>query len=157
MSGCSSTSPSEASHENEPPKTASPLPSIRLLSPTPTPEDVQPVDAEPSPEPSPASRPVAIATEAAVAFCRPTIGYDTWISELYPFLSQRAAVAYETVDPANVPCTSLTGAATVRDGDGAFTMRILVPTDAGVYSVYVHRTTESTPWAVEQITPLALE
>ncbi|MCJ1688437.1 hypothetical protein [Rathayibacter sp. VKM Ac-2927] len=103
------------------------------------------------------SRTVAIATEAVVAFCRPTLGYDTWISELYPFLSQWAAVAYRTVDPANVPCTSLTGAATVRDGDGAFTMRVLVPTDAGEYSVYVHRTTESTPWAVEQITPLALE
>ncbi|MDY0914591.1 hypothetical protein [Rathayibacter festucae] len=100
---------------------------------------------------------VAIASEAVVAFCRPTLSYDTWISELYPFLSQRAAVAYETVDPANVPCTSLTGAATVRDGDGAFTMRILVPTDAGEYSVYVHRTSESTPWAVEQITPLASE
>ncbi|WP_181069243.1 MULTISPECIES: hypothetical protein [unclassified Rathayibacter] len=56
-----------------------------------------------------------------------------------------------------MPCTSLAGAATVRDGDGAFTMRILVPTDAGEYSVYVHRTTESTPWAVEQITPLTSE
>ena len=43
------------------------------------------------------------------------------------------------------------------DGDGAFTMRILVPTDVGEYSVYVHRTSESTPWAVEQITPLASE
>jgi hypothetical protein len=102
-------------------------------------------------------RTVAIATEAVVAFCRPTLGYDTWISELYPFLSQRAAVNYRTVDSANVPCTSLTGAAAVREGDGAFTMRVLVPTDAGEYSVYVHRTTESTPWAVEQITPLALE
>ncbi|PPF18335.1 hypothetical protein C5B95_12085 [Rathayibacter sp. AY1A7] len=91
------------------------------------------------------------------AFCRPSLNYDTWIAELYPFLSQQAAVAYEAVDPANVPCTTLTGAATVRDGDGAYTMRILVPTDAGDYSVYVHRTVETGPWAVEQITPLASE
>ncbi|WP_146078515.1 MULTISPECIES: hypothetical protein [unclassified Rathayibacter] len=100
---------------------------------------------------------VAVATNAVAAFCRPSLEYEFWINELYPVLSQRAAIAYETVDPANVPCTSVTGEARVRDGDGAFTMRILVPTDAGEYSVYVHRTSESTPWAVEQITPLASE
>ncbi|MCJ1697884.1 hypothetical protein MT349_19040 [Rathayibacter caricis] len=99
----------------------------------------------------------ALATRATSLYCRPGLDYDTWINELYPVLSQQAAVAYETVDPANVPCTSVTGAASVRDGDGAFTMRILVPTDAGEYSVYVHRTVETGPWAVEQITPLASE
>jgi hypothetical protein len=114
-------------------------------------------DAEPTPDPSVETDTIGLAMNAATAFCRPSLDYDTWIAELYPFLSQQAAVAYETVDPANVPCTSLTGAATVRDGDGAFTMRVLVPTDAGEYSVYVHRTTESTPWAVDQITPLASE
>ena len=100
---------------------------------------------------------IDLALNAVTAFCRPSLDYNTWIAELYPFLSQQAAVAYETVDPANVPCTTLTGAALVRDGDGAFTMRILVPTDAGEYSVYVHRTVETGPWAVEQITPLASE
>ncbi|WP_211315698.1 hypothetical protein [Rathayibacter caricis] len=114
-------------------------------------------DAEQAPELAVEMATIGIAAKAATAFCRPSLDYDTWIAELYPFLSQHAAVAYETVDPTNVPCTTLTGDATVRDGDGAFTMRILVPTDAGEYSVYVHRTTESTPWAVEQITALASE
>lgn len=121
-----------------------------------TPVEV-PTDAEHIRESGVEEDTLAIATSAMTAFCRPALDYDMWISELYPSLSQRAAVAYETVDPANVPCTSLSGAATVHDGDGAFTMRILVPTDAGEYSVYVHRTTESTPWAVEQITPLTSE
>lgn len=114
-------------------------------------------DAEPTPDPSVETDTIDLALNAATAFCRPSLDYNTWIAELYPFLSQQAAVAYETVDPANVPCTTLTGAASVRDGDGAFTMRILVPTDAGGYSVYVHRTVETGPWAVEQITPLASE
>lgn len=96
---------------------------------------------------------VAVATNAVAAFCRPSLEYESWINELYPVLSQQAAIAYETVDPANVPCTSVTGAARVRDGDGAYTMRIYVPTDAGEYSVYVHRSSETTPWAVDQITP----
>lgn len=116
-----------------------------------------PQDAEPSADPTITTDTLLIATDVVTAFCRPTLKYETWIAELYPFLSQQAAVAYETVDPANVPCRTLLGDATVRDGDGAFTMRILVPTDAGEYSVYVHRPTESIPWAVEQITPLASE
>ncbi|PPG79278.1 hypothetical protein C5D04_10075 [Rathayibacter sp. AY1D2] len=119
--------------------------------------EAAPVDAEPAPAPSVEADTLATATAAVTAFCRPSLDYDTWIAELYPFLSQQAAVAYETVDPANVPCTTVIGAASVRDGDGAFTMRIRVPTDAGEYSVYVHRTVETGPWAVEQITPLASE
>lgn len=98
-----------------------------------------------------------LATRAVTLFCRPTLAYETWIAELYPVLSQSAAVAYETVDPANVPCTGVTGAAQIRDTDGAYTARVLIPTDAGDYSVYVHRPLDTDPWAVEQITPLASE
>ncbi|QHC68846.1 hypothetical protein GSU68_19200 (plasmid) [Rathayibacter sp. VKM Ac-2759] len=126
-------------------------------TPSAAPTEVAPSDAEITADASAEAATVSLATSAVTAFCRPTLDYDTWTAELYPFLSQQAAVAYETVDPANVPCTTLTGAARVRDGDGAYTMRILVPTDAGEYSVYVHRTVETGPWAVEQITPLASE
>ncbi|MWV51592.1 hypothetical protein GRS96_20210 (plasmid) [Rathayibacter sp. VKM Ac-2803] len=126
-------------------------------TPSAAPTEAVPSDAEITEDASAEAETVSLATSAVTAFCRPTLDYDTWIAELYPFLSQQAAVAYETVDPANVPCTTLTSPASVRDGDGAFTMRILVPTDAGEYSVYVHRTVEAAPWAVEQITPLASE
>lgn len=126
-------------------------------APAPASEAPAALDAETAPDASSAGQTIEIATNAVTAFCRPTLDYDTWINELYPFLSQQSAVAYETVDPANVPCTAVTGDARVRDGDEAFTMRILVPTDAGEYSVYVHRPTETAAWAVEQITPLASE
>ncbi|NQX10403.1 hypothetical protein HQQ80_02055 [Microbacteriaceae bacterium VKM Ac-2855] len=114
-------------------------------------------DVEPAADPTAGAETTAIALATMDAFCRPTLGYESWIDDLYPFLSQSAAVAYETVDPANVPCTTVTGDAVVRDGDDAFTMRILVPTDAGEYSVYVHRSSEAAAWAVEQITPLTSE
>ncbi|RFA06811.1 hypothetical protein B7R21_18360 [Subtercola boreus] len=89
------------------------------------------------------------------AFCRPALDRQTWINDLYPFLSQTAAVAYGTVNPARVPCTTVTGGARVRDGDGAFTIRVIVPTDGGDYSVFVHRPEVTDPWLVEQIIPSA--
>ncbi|MEF2978114.1 hypothetical protein [Subtercola sp. YIM 133946] len=89
------------------------------------------------------------------AFCQPTLDRETWIDGLYPILSQSAAIAYETVNPARVPCTNVTGDARVRDGDGTFTVRVIVPTNAGDYSVYVHRPEVADPWLVEQITPMA--
>lgn len=112
-----------------------------------------PVDNESTPDASAVDATSAIAVDVMLRFCRPELEYEAWINELYPLLSQQAAVAYETVDPANVPCTAVTGDARVRDGDETYTMRILVPTDAGEYSVYVHRTADTAPWAVEQITP----
>ena len=98
-----------------------------------------------------------LASEAVTAFCRPFVEYDVWIAELYPFLSEVAGAAYETVDPVNVPCTTVTGAGVSRPGDDPYTVGVVVPTDAGEYLVYVHRVEADAPWAVEQITPVAAE
>ncbi|RFA17746.1 hypothetical protein B7R25_16670 [Subtercola boreus] len=122
--------------------------------PTPT---VPHAAEQPSASPAVADEATTIATSVVTAFCRPTLDFQTWINGLYPYLSQTAAVAYETVNPARVPCTAVTGAARVRDGDGTFTVRVIVPTNGGDYSVYVHRTEVTGPWLVEQITPLAGE
>ena len=166
LSGCTiAPTPVDAANPNAPASTGTTPPLSAVNTPTSTPEtpiggdhdESAPHDHDVPADHSAEADTTTLATRATSLYCRPGLDYDTWINELYPVLSQQAAVAYETVDPANVPCTSLTGAATVRDGDGAFTMRILVPTDAGEYSVYVHRPTESTPWAVEQITPLGSE
>jgi len=160
LSACSTPAAppaAETSQAQTPTVLASPDDTEGSPAPVASATEAAPVDAEQAPALNVEADTLAIAMAAVTAFCRPSVDYDTWIAELYPFLSQQAAVAYETVDPANVPCTTLTGAALVRDGDGAFTMRILVPTDAGEYSVYVHRTVETGAWAVEQITPLASE
>lgn len=119
--------------------------------------DAGPLDVEPTPEETAESDAITVAVAAVTAFCRPMLDYETWISELYPFLTQQAALAYETVHPANVPCTAVADGARVRDGDGVYTVRVLVPTNAGDYSVYVHRPAETAPWGVEQITPRTSE
>jgi hypothetical protein len=119
--------------------------------------DARPLDVEPMPEATAESDTITIAVDAVTAFCRPMLDYERWIGELYTFLTQQAAVAYETVDPANVPCTAVADGARMRDGDDVYTVRVLVPTDAGDYSVYVHRSAETAPWGVEQITPRTSE
>ncbi|RFA06764.1 hypothetical protein B7R21_18495 [Subtercola boreus] len=93
------------------------------------------------------------ATKTVTAFCRPALDRQTWISDLYPLLSQTAAVAYKTVNPARVPCAAVTGDARLRDTDGSYTTRVFVPTDAGEYSVLLNRSDVTDPWLVEQITP----
>lgn len=96
-----------------------------------------------------------IATGVTAAFCRPALDQQLWITGMSPFLSPTAAFGYGTVDPAKVPCTAVVGEARIRDGDRDFTIRVIVPTDVGDYSVYVHRPSLADPWLVEQIAPLA--
>lgn len=156
LSGCSSTDPEPQSSASST-SSASATPSV-VASAEGTPDaDSVPHDHDAEADPNAEADSTALATRAVTLFCRPSLDYDTWIAELYPVLSQAAAVAYETVDPANVPCTGVTGTAQIRDTDGAYTSRVLVPTDAGDYSVYVHRPLDTDPWAVEQITPVASE
>jgi len=119
--------------------------------------DALPLDVEPTPEENTERETIAVAVDVVTAFCRPELDYETWMGELYPFLTQQAAVAYETVDPVNVPCTTVADGARVRDGDGVYTVRVLVPTDAGEYSVFVHRSAQTAPWGVEQIIPRTSE
>lgn len=162
VSGCATTSDldSEAS-ANDASGIPSSMPSPALPGVTSTPPSLQvhvPHDDElPSSSPAGEATETSVAADVMAAFCRPAMDQESWIDGLYPFLSQTAAVAYETVDPAKVPCTGVTGDARIRDGDGTFTVRVLVPTDAGEYSVYVHRSEVIDPWLVEQITPLAGE
>lgn len=156
LAGCSSIG-SEAQTSPTAPRSASPATSATAVAEETPDDESAPHDHDAEVDPSAEADSMALATQAVTLFCRPSLDYNTWIAELYPVLSQAAAVAYETVDPARVPCTSVTGTAQIRDTDGAYTARVLVPTDAGDYSVYVHRPLDTAPWSVEQITPLASE
>jgi hypothetical protein len=109
--------------------------------------------AESEPDPAASTDAVAAAVAAVTAYCRPAVAKGEWMSALSPLLTDAAVVAYGTVDPATVPCTSYTGDASVRDGDDAFTFRIYVPTDAGIYEAYVTRPVASAPWLVERMAP----
>ncbi|MFB2586998.1 hypothetical protein [Herbiconiux liukaitaii] len=112
-----------------------------------------PQDAKPDNDPDAANEATTAAVLAVTAYCRPDLEKGAWIAALSPLLTDAGAVAYNTVSPATVPCTSVTGGSTVRDGDNAYVFRINVPTDAGTYEVYVTRPATTEPWRVERMAP----
>jgi hypothetical protein len=129
-----------------------PVPGVAMPSPDPDPS-VAPQDSEADVAVDAVIHSSVLARDVMKKFCRPTLDETTWINDLYPSLTSAGGEAYATVDPANVPCTAVTGEPHLIDGDAAFTMLIGVPTDAGEYRLYVHRAETTDPWLVEQITP----
>lgn len=129
-----------------------PVPGVAMPSPDPDPS-VAPQDSEADVAVDAVIHSSVLARDVMEKFCRPTLDETTWINDLYPSLTSAGGEAYATVDPANVPCTAVTGEPHLVDGDAAFTMLIGVPTDAGEYRLYVHRAETTDPFLVEQITP----
>lgn len=132
--------------------TAHPSASTPSASSTPgTQETIE--DATPEEDPAASNDAVSVAIAAVTAYCQPTRSKGEWMAGLSPHLTDAAVLAYETVDPAVVPCTSYLGNASIRDGDDAYVFRVNVPTDAGVYEAYVTRPTTSAAWRVERMAP----
>jgi hypothetical protein len=131
---------------------ADPVPGVAMPSPDPDPS-VAPQDSAADVATDALIHSIVLARDVMAKFCRPSVDEKTWINDLYPSLTGAAGEAYATVDPANVPCTAVTGEPHMVDGDAAFTMVIEVPTDAGEYRLYVHRAETTDPFLVEEITP----
>lgn len=93
------------------------------------------------------------AAEAVTAFCQPTLGAAEWLGDLNPYLTQRAGAAFETVDPANIPCTAVSGDAAFLIEPNEHYTEISVPTDAGDFTVIMERFDLSQPWLAERIQP----
>ncbi|MBF4622617.1 hypothetical protein [Clavibacter sp. VKM Ac-2542] len=131
---------------------ADPVPGAAMPSPDPDPS-VAPQDSAADVATDALIHSIVLARDVMGKFCRPSLDEKTWINDLYPSLTSAGGEAYATVDPANVPCTAVTGEPRLIDGDAAFTMVIGVPTDAGEYRLYAHRAETTDPFLVEQITP----
>jgi len=150
LTGCSSPGAGDDSSTDD--NTA---PSSSTTAPTGAATEAPIEDAEPEPDASAESDAVAAAAKAVASYCRPGTSNPEWIVSLSPLLTDRGITAYETVDPATVPCTSVTGDAGVLDGDGVYTFIVSVPTDAGVYETYTTRPDTDSPWLVERMAPPA--
>lgn len=99
---------------------------------------------------------VTVAEGAMTAFARPGIEETRWANDLAQWLTPQATADYSTVDPANVPASSVTGAATLSvDEANGFGVTAAVPTNAGTYSLQLLRTAKDAPWKVNRITPPA--
>lgn len=116
-------------------------------------EDEPIQDSQPDADPDAATEAVAVAVAAVTAYCRPGESKGQWMADLSPLLTDAAVIAYETVDPASIPCTAYAGGATVRDGDDAYIYRVSVPTDAGVYEAHATRERTSDPWRIDRMVP----
>lgn len=93
------------------------------------------------------------AAEAVTAFCQPALGAADWLGGLNPYLTQRAGAAFQTVDPANIPCSAVSGDAAFLIEPNEHYTETSVPTDAGDFTVVMERFDLSQPWLAERIQP----
>lgn len=99
-------------------------------------------------------RAVDVAEMAVADFARPSVSEEHWANDLARWLTPQATADYSAVDPANVPATRVTGAATLTvDEANGYGVIATVPTDAGTYTVQLLRTGMEAPWKVNRLTP----
>ncbi|TYC96600.1 hypothetical protein FQ377_13820 [Arthrobacter echini] len=95
-----------------------------------------------------------IATEVMGLFARPGAPERRWYTDLLPYLSEDYAEAAGYIDPANVRISSIvSGPVLVREQNNPLTVSAQFSTDAGPWTVLLHRVGQDEPWLVEAIEP----
>ncbi len=96
----------------------------------------------------------AIATEVIGLFARPEVPERRWYTDLLPHLSAEYAEDAQYIDPANVRVNDVvSGPALVREKGNPLTVTAEFSTNAGPWSVLLHRVGQDDPWLVEAIEP----
>lgn len=99
---------------------------------------------------------VQVAVTAMTEFANRQRSYDEWWAGLSPYLDPAALDAYAYTDPRLVPPSAVTGAGMVAAAISSTQVTVLVPTDAGQYSVELFRQADGGdlgPWLVNSMTP----
>lgn len=96
---------------------------------------------------------VSAAEKIVRTYAQPKLSPDAWAQQMTPLLSQSGAIAYEGQDPTTIPATKVTGAGKVLPGATNVALNVLVPTDAGDYTVALSRSGDSAPWLANEIRP----
>ena len=135
--------------------TETPDASVPLPTPTDGEQHAHPEGDETAPPLEDDGRAEALqrAAAAVTAFCQPTLAAAEWLGGLNPYLTQRAGAAFQTVDPANIPCTTVSGDASFLLEPNEHYTEISVPTNAGDFTVVMERFDLSQPWLAERIQP----
>lgn len=108
--------------------------------------------------PETSSRVKARAAKVMRLFARPEVGYRNWFEDLHPFLRDEYAKEAEYVDPANIPVSEvISGPELLRQGGNPLTVTAMFETNAGPWSVLLHRTGQNEPWLVAAIEPTEAE
>ena len=97
---------------------------------------------------------VKVAEDAMADFARPDMDEKQWANDLARWLTPQATADYSSVDPANIPASSVTGPATLTvDETNGYGVIATVPTNAGTYTLQLLRTGRDAPWKVNRLTP----
>lgn len=96
---------------------------------------------------------IAAAETAMTAYARPTVDANTWITELTPLLTPKAAKDYNYSRNSNIPATQVTGPGVIVKDDSVYLAHVEVPTDAGTWTLMLVREYGDSPWLVERFTP----
>ena len=97
---------------------------------------------------------VKVAQDAMVDFARPDLDEEQWANDLAGWLTPQATADYSSVDPANIPASTVTGPATLTvDEANGFGVTAAVSTNAGIYTLQLLRTGKDAPWKVNRLTP----
>ena len=97
---------------------------------------------------------VKVAQDAMADFARPGVDEKQWAYDLARWLTPQATADYSSVDPANIPASSVTGPATLTvDEANGYGAAAAVPTNAGTYTLQLLRMGKDAPWKVNRLTP----
>ena len=94
------------------------------------------------------------AGKAMALFGRPTVEEKTWFRDLEPMLAAEYKEDARYIDPAQVPFSTVTdGPAISREAQNPMTVTATFDTDAGPWTMMLHRIGQDDPWLVTSISP----
>lgn len=98
------------------------------------------------------------AGKAMALFGRPTVEEKTWFKDLEPMLAAEYKEDARYIDPARVPFSTVTdGPAISREAQNPMTVTAAFDTDAGPWTMMLHRIGQDDPWLVTSISPVSAQ
>ena len=98
------------------------------------------------------------AGKAMALFGRPTVEEKTWFKDLEPMLAAEYKEDARYIDPARVPFSTVTdGPAISREAQNPMTVTATFDTDAGPWTMMLHRIGQDDPWLVTSISPVSAQ
>ncbi|MDP9890025.1 hypothetical protein J2S98_004107 [Arthrobacter oryzae] len=95
------------------------------------------------------------AAKAMALFGRPAVEETTWFKDLEPMLATEYKEDARYIDPARVPFSTVTdGPAISREAQNPMTVTASFDTNAGPWTMMLHRIGQDDPWLVTSISPV---
>lgn len=98
------------------------------------------------------------AAKAMALFGRPAVEEKTWFKDLEPMLAAEYKEDARYIDPARVPFSTVTDGPTIsREAQNPMTVTAAFDTNAGPWTMMLHRIGQDDPWLVTSISPVSAQ